>query len=144
MECCEVLVNYTIWPECKISTTTAATRSGCSVRHINHFGMGDLMQHSVSLPNHETDEALDAYLRRCLKDPSVNVTALADRLDLHRSTLYKIVQGGDASAATLTRFGAFSGALPDNASNRRTLDLLRLLADAEAGWARQLDTSQAA
>lgn len=111
---------------------------------MNNFGMGDLMKNSVSLPNHETGEALDAYLRRCLKDPSVNVTALADRLDLHRSTLYKIVQGGDASAATLARFGAFSGALPDNASNRRTLDLLRLLPDAEAGWARQLGTSRAA
>ena len=101
---------------------------------MNNFGMGDLVKNSVSLPNHEAGEALDTYLRRCLKGPSVNVTALADRLDLHRSTLYKIRDGGGATMATITRFGALVGVLTRDADTLATMKLFGVLDAAEAGW----------
>lgn len=86
------------------------------------------------LPKYTAPQPLDDYLRQCMADTAVNKSALADALGLNRSGLYQILDGAKPTPRTLTRFGAFSGAINDTPQTRETLTMLGLLEFAEEGW----------
>lgn len=87
-----------------------------------------------TIPAHEDGEGLEDYMRRVLNTRGVSVGAMARHMDVQRAALYKIKDGGGATMATITRFGALVGVLPRDADTLATMKLFGVLDAAEAGW----------